>query len=113
MATVPEVETILHDCIRMLERVEPSYRSMLPSRRTIQATCPDLGLTYHAFWRDGQLSELHPGPADGRADIKVSVNSDDLVAIAEGELDASRAFATDRIRIQASMTDLLRLRAVL
>lgn len=113
MATVPEVESILHDCIRMLERVDPSYRGMLPSRRTIQATCPDLGLTYHAFWRNGELSELHQGPADGRADIRISVSSDDLVAISEGQLDVGRAYATDRIRIQASMTDLLRLRAVL
>lgn len=113
VATVPEVESVLHDCIRLLERVDPSYRSMLPSRRTIQATCPDLGLTYHAFWRDGQLSELHDGPAEGRADIRITVASDDLMAMAAGELDVGRAYATDRIRIQASMTDLLRLRAVL
>lgn len=113
MATVPEVESVLHDCIRMLERVDPSYRAMLPSRRTIQASCPDLGLTYHAFWRNGQLSELHEGPPDRRPDIRISVDSEDLLAMAEGELDFGRAFAQDRVRIQASMTDLLRLRAIL
>lgn len=113
MATVQEVESTLHDLIRRLERVEPSYRAMMPSRRTIQASCPDLDLTYHAFWRHGELTALEPGPAEGRPDIRISIDSEDLLAIAEGELDFGRAFATDRVRVQASMTDLLRLRAVL
>lgn len=113
MATVREVESTLHELIRLLERVDPSYRAMMPTRRVIQATCPDLGLTYHARWRNGELSPLETGPPERRADIRITVDSDDLMAIADGELDFARAYATDRVRIQASMTDLLRLRAVL
>lgn len=113
VATVEEVEATVHHLLQMLDRVDPSYRAMMPSRRTIQATCTDLDLTYHAKWRNGHLTEVVPGPADGRPDIRISLDSDDLVALAEGELDFGRAYATDRIRIQASMTDLLRLRALL
>lgn len=113
MASVPEVEATLHDLIRQLERIDPAYRGMLPSRRTIQAECPDVGLVYHAFWRHGKLSELHTGPPEKRADIRIRVDSDDLMSLAEQHLDFGRALQGGRIRIDASMTDLLRLRAVL
>ncbi len=112
MASEKQVEATILDLMRRLERVDPSYRSMLPSRRTIEAECPDLGLVYHAHWRNGRIGELHPGAAD-RADIRIEVGSEDLLALARGELDFSRAYATNRVRLDASMTDLLRLRAVL
>ena len=113
MASVEEVERILHELISRLERVDPSYRAMMPSRRTIQAECPDLGLVYHAFWRDGKLTELHEGEPDRRADIRVRVDSDDLLALVDQDAEFRRAVNDGRVRIDASMTDLLRLRAVL
>jgi hypothetical protein len=113
MATVEEVERTVHALMRRLERIDPNYRSMMPSRRTIQAECPDLGLVYHAHWRDGRLSELHPGKPERRADIRVRVDSDDLMALANEDAEFRRAVNDGRVRIDASMTDLLRLRAVL
>lgn len=113
VASAQEVEGVLRDLIGRLDQVDPAYRSMLPSRRTIQAECPDLGLVYHANWRTGTLSEVQAGPAERRPDIRIWVDSDDLVRLARGELDLGRAYATNRVRIQASMTDLLRLRAAL
>jgi predicted lipid carrier protein YhbT len=112
MASVEEVEQTLLDLIRRLERIDPGYRAMMPSRRTIQAECPDLGLTYHAFWTHGKLSDLQPG-AVARSDIRIRVDSEDLMALAEEELDFGRAYTDGRVRIQASMADLLRLRAVM
>jgi predicted lipid carrier protein YhbT len=113
VATAEEVEATLQGLIRRLEDVDPSYRAMLPSRRTIEAECPDLGLVYHALWRNGGLSEIEEGSAPRRPDIRLSVDSDDLLALANGRMDVGRAYADGRIRIQASMTDLLRLRAAL
>lgn len=113
MATVEEVEAILRDLAGRLDRIDPAYRALLPSRRTILARCPDLGVAYHASWRGGRLGELVAGEPDGRADIRVAVDSDDLVALYRGELPVARAIADDRLRLDASMTDLLRLRTVL
>jgi predicted lipid carrier protein YhbT len=113
MASVPEVEATLERLVRRLEGIDPAYRGMLPSRRTIQAECPDLELVYHAFWRRGRLCELRPGPAERRCDIRIRVDSDDLMALAREELDLGSALLQGRLRIDASMTDLLRLRAVL
>lgn len=95
-----------------LGTLDAGYRAMLPARRTIEANCTDLGLMYHATWRNGQLGDLVAGAAP-RAHIRIHVASTDLVLLADGTLPFRDAYATQRIRIDASMTDLLRLRAVL
>lgn len=85
---------------------------MLPSRRTIEAHCTDLGLMYHAHWQQGELSDLLHGAAD-RPHIRIHVDSSALIELADGTLPFRDAWADQRIRIEASMTDMLRLRAVL
>lgn len=112
MATPDEVEATLRRLMKRFERLEDPYRSMLPGRRTVEAVFHDIDRIYHASWRRGELSELHDGPAD-RADIRVTLTSDDLLAMADGQLRFRKAYATNRVRIEASMTDLLRLRSAL
>lgn len=112
MATFDQVETILIDLLRRLGQVDDSTRAMLPSRRIIEARCPDLDLVRYAEWRRGDLDLLDEAPIR-RPDIRISVHSDDLLRIASGELPFSRAVASNRLRLDASMADLIRLRAVL
>jgi hypothetical protein len=112
VATIEQVEATIMAFMGRLERIDPGFRAMMPTRRTIEAYCTDLGLIYHAYWRNGKLSELHDGPAD-RPDIRVSAHSDDLVLLSSGELNFRDAYTRQRVKIDASMTDLLRLRAVL
>ena len=95
-----------------LTTLDASQRAMLPARRTIEAICTDLGLMYHARWRFGQLGELVSGAAH-RPDIRIHVASTDLVRLADGTLPFRAAWAEQRVRVEASMGDLLRLRAVL
>lgn len=113
VATESEVESTIDALIRRFHDVQPHYRAMLPSRRTIEAECPDLDTVWHAHWRNGELSEVREGASERRPDIRIIVDSDDLVAMARGELDFGRAWSQDRVKLKASMTDLLRLRAVL
>jgi hypothetical protein len=112
MATLDQVDDILVGLLRKLGTVDDSTRALLPSRRTIEARCPDLDLVRYAEWRRGELELLEDEPTR-RPDIRLSVHSDDLLRIAAGELPFSRAVASNRLRIDASMPDLLRLRAVL
>ncbi|GGI04941.1 sterol-binding protein [Egicoccus halophilus] len=112
MATVEEVDAVLWQLLGRFGEVDEDLRALLPSRRTIEARCPDLDYVRHAEWRQGELFVLDEAPPR-RADIRISMVSDDLVAIANGELAFSRAYASNRVRLDASMTDLLRLRAVL
>lgn len=112
MAEVEEIERILDGVLGRLTDLDPNTRSMLPSRRTIEARCPDLDLVRHAEWRQGQLHLLDVAPSR-RPDIRISVRSDDIVRISEGDLTFGQAYLAGRVRIDASMSDLLRLRAAL
>lgn len=112
MATLEQVEEVLLELLGKLGRVDDTTRAMLPSRRLIEARCPDLDLVRYAEWRRGDLELLADDP-QRRPDIRLSVHSDDLLRIASGELPFSRAVASNRLRIDASMPDLLRLRAAL
>jgi hypothetical protein len=112
VATPEEVETTLRALMRRLKRIDRSYRAVLPPHRVVEAEFPDLDLVYHAVWEDGSISDLRPGPAH-RSDIRVVVGSDDFLALAAGALGFRHAYATSRVRLHASMTDLLRLRGLL
>ncbi len=113
MATPEEVEAIMLDLMRRFEKLEDGQRALLPSRRSIEAHCPDLDLTWHAMLRDGMVTSFDKGPAPGRWQIRVSVRSDDLLAMHHKTLQVREAYLSDRLQIRASMTDLLRLRAAL
>lgn len=112
MASVEEVERVLTELLQRFRDVDDSTRALLPSRRTIEARCPDLDLVRHAEWHSGHIVLMDDAP-ERRSDIRISVRSDDLLDIASGELPFGRAYATNKVRLDASMTDLLRLRAVL
>ncbi len=113
MASPEEVEAVMLDLMRRFEKLEDGQRALLPSRRTIEAHCPDLDLTWHAVLRDGMVTEFSAGPCPRRWQIRVSVRSDDLLAMHHQELQVRDAYLSDRLQIRASMTDLLRLRAAL
>lgn len=113
MASIAQVERTVADLIGRLDKLDSSSRSLLPSRRLIQTDCPDLELQWHALWEDRNLGAVTRGPAPGRPDIRIRVRSDDLLALAEQELEFRNAWQDGRIRIDASVTDLLRLRTAL
>jgi hypothetical protein len=111
LSTIDEVEAVLHAFVGRLRALDGSQRAVLPARRTIQAHCTDLGVMYHAHWRDGQFGDLTAGPAP-RADIRIEATAGDLVALGDGTLGFRDAWASQRVRVAAPLVDLLRLRAV-
>jgi hypothetical protein len=112
VATLQQVELVLEQLLHRLGDIDDSTRALLPSRRTIEARCPDLDIVRYADWRQGRVTLLDDAPPR-RCDIRISVRSDDLIAMSEGRLPVGRAYAESKLRLDASMTDLLRLRAVL
>ncbi len=113
MATPEQVEQVMLALVRRLEGLDDAQRAMLPSRRVVEAHCPDLDRTWHATLEHGRVTSFEEGPAPGRWQIRVSVRSDDLLAMAERKLDPRQAYLSDKLQVRASMTDLLRLRAAL
>jgi hypothetical protein len=59
------------------------------------------------------LTVLPDGPDIERADIRLTMTSDDLVALTGGELSFASAWATGRVKLEAGLRDMLRLRKLL
>ncbi len=59
------------------------------------------------------LNAIPDGPAVPRADIRLTMASDDLVALTDGRLSFGPAWATGRVKLEAGLRDLLRLRKLL
>ena len=62
------------------------------------------------------LTDITPRPVDRPApkpQVRITVTSDDLVAIAEERLSAKTSFLTRRVKVEASLGDMLRIRKLL
>jgi hypothetical protein len=64
----------------------------------------------------GAVHDLHVlphGPAVPKADIRLTMTSDDLIALTAGHVHFGQAWATGRVKLEAGLRDLLRLRKLL
>jgi predicted lipid carrier protein YhbT len=115
MASRTEVERKLSELIARLEASDEGARSLadtLSEPRILGVHVTDLDARYWAELRDGRMGPLEEG-APERADIQVRAPSDVLVDLIDGKGTLFSAYLAGRIRIDASMSDLLRLRRLL
>jgi len=112
VATLPEVETAVRAVVERLEDVDPEVRSRYAVDRTVSCRISDLGVVWSARLCDEGLCDVTTTTAD-RAQVRLTVSSNDLLALTEGRLALTTAWATGRLRVQASPFDLLRLRALM
>jgi hypothetical protein len=80
--------------------------------RSLSCTVPDLGVTFSGQLAGGHLRDITTEPAP-RAQIRLTASSDDLVALTTGELDFTPAWLSGRVKLEAGMRDLLKLRSML
>ncbi len=59
------------------------------------------------------LLAVPDGPEVPKADIRLTMTSDDLLALTDGRLSFGPAWATGRVRLEAGLRDMLRLRKIL
>lgn len=82
--------------------------------RTVSASVSDLGLLYNGHMHDGILDDITQVDADAApAQIRLTMSSDDLLALATGDLSLGSAWLAGRLKVQASFPDMLRLRTML
>jgi hypothetical protein len=112
MATKEACEAALLELAERLDRVPDSMKRRHAVERTISCHLPDLRTTYSGRLSDGVLCDIAEQPLPG-AQIRLTVSSDDLVAVTSGSLHFTSAWSSGRLRIEASMLDMLRLRAIL
>ncbi len=114
MATAEECRKALESLTGRLSEMDPEDRAAHLVDRVLSCRVSDLGITF--------LTELGPhgaGPVteatDGQpaAQVKFTTKSDDLIALAGDPGSIGRAWLTGRLKVEANIFDLLRLRKLL
>ncbi len=115
MASVHDCHAAMQLLAERLDAVDPDVRSRYAVSRTVSCYVPDLDVVFTASLGEPTVSDLRwdAGPDPGSAQIRLTAASDDLLALLEGRLAPPSAWATGRLRIEASVRDLLRLRTLL
>ena len=111
MASEAECEAALRGLVDALASLDPELRRKYVVDRTISCRISDLDVTWSAtLTDDGLIGMTTDAP---KAQVRLTVASDDLISLVDGKLAVPTAVATGRIRVQASPFDLLRLSAFL
>ena len=109
MATLEECRDALGRLSGALSGMDPAKRASAISERTVSAYLTDLDVMFNGRLDATGFHDITTDPAP-RAQLRLSMKSDDLVALADRELSFGQAWARGRLRVEASFGDLLRLR---
>jgi hypothetical protein len=113
MNSAEECREALQKLAGRLSELSPADREQYFGNRSISVTIPDLGVTYVTKLGSGDDPVHEALPGDPPADMRLTANSDEVVALAQQPMNIARSWMTGRIKIEASMKDLFRLRRLL
>jgi predicted lipid carrier protein YhbT len=117
VATVKQCRSALNRLAATLHDMDDETRSRHLPRRTVLCTIKDLGVSFTARVDEDGVHDIAQVTASSddlpTADVRVGVNSDDLVALADGKDDFLSAWLHGRLHVSAPMRDMLRLRTLL
>ena len=112
MATMEQCLTALEGILGDLA-AKPAAQGL---DRSLSCRLTDLGQVVRGRLARGSVRELRTEP-DGesldKADIRFTMTSDDLVALTAGRLSFGPAWASGRVKLEAGLRDMLRLRSLL
>ena len=116
MATVKQCRLALDGLAKSLDEVDPELRTKHVPTRSVLCRVTDLEVTFTArLDPDGvhDIKQLRKGSeATTDADVKLSLESDELIALAAGDEDFLTAWLRGRVHVSASVRDMLRLRSL-
>jgi putative sterol carrier protein len=111
MATLQECETAFDALAARLAAADPEARKKNSLDRTLSCTLTDLQVIFGARIKDGTLIEIHQAErADGQ--VKLAMSSDDLLKLVAGDLNLVSAWTSGRVKIDARVFDLIKLRSI-
>ncbi|MET9323795.1 SCP2 sterol-binding domain-containing protein [Streptomyces sp. NPDC003038] len=115
MATIQECREALDQLSGSLARAEGGVRGTAALDRSLSCHITDLDRTFTGRLQDGRIlvETLTPGPPAAKAEIRLAMAGDDLVAMVAGELKFAKAWASGRVSLEAGFRDLLRLKSLL
>lgn len=110
MASLDQCRVAIETLADRLAEAEDAQEKTLD--RTLSCFVSDLDVTFSGRLQEGHIRDVTTEPA-AKAQIRLTIKSDDLVALTEGDLSFGSAFTTGRLKIDASFFDLLKLRSLL
>ncbi|MFF9625789.1 sterol-binding protein [Streptomyces griseosporeus] len=115
MATIEECRAALDKLSDSMQRAQGDVRDAAALDRSVSCHITDLGVTFVGRMTDGRIrvDDTVQGPPPERAQIRLAMTGDDLVALVGGELHFARAWGSGRVKLEAGLRDLLRLRKLL
>ncbi|MER6997373.1 SCP2 sterol-binding domain-containing protein [Streptomyces sp. NPDC000410] len=115
MATTEECRSALDRLSDNLAQADGAVRSAAALDRSLSCHIRDLDVTFTGRLRAGRIEVLDTvaGPPPDKAEIRLAMAGDDLVAMVDGELNFAKAWASGRVRLEAGFRDLMRLRTLL
>ncbi|MFZ1653726.1 MAG: hypothetical protein WBB44_08490 [Candidatus Nanopelagicales bacterium] len=113
MASIEKCRGLVDELAAKLNATDPDTRRKHIPDRTVELTLLDLDTTFCGRLHQGALIDIEETTGDQKANIRLVMTSDDLVEMTDGNLKFAHAWATGRVRLDASIRDLLRLRSLL
>ena len=110
MTSAEECRLALQKLAGRLSELSPAERDQYFGNRTISVAISDLNVTYVSVLGAGNDPVREAAPGDPPADIRITAKSDEVISLAEQPMNIARAWMTGRVKIEASMKDLFRLR---
>ncbi|MER7701069.1 MULTISPECIES: SCP2 sterol-binding domain-containing protein [unclassified Streptomyces] len=115
MATMTECRSALDRLSDNLAAAEGDVRGAAALDRSLSCHIKDLDITFTGRLADGRIRvrDTVEGPPREKAEIRLAMTGDDLVALVDGDLNFGKAWASGRVRLEAGFRDLLKLRSLL
>ncbi|MEU0740529.1 SCP2 sterol-binding domain-containing protein [Streptomyces sp. NPDC006134] len=115
MATIEECRAALDTLSDNMQNAEGDVREAAALDRSVSCHITDLDVTFAGRLVDGRIrvDDTFPGPPRDKAQIRLSLAGDDLLALVDGELNFAKAWGSGRVKLEAGLRDLFRLRKLL
>ncbi|MFF2995635.1 SCP2 sterol-binding domain-containing protein [Streptomyces sp. NPDC057950] len=115
MATTEECRAALDKLSDNLAGAEGDVRSAAALDRSLSCRITDLDITFVGRLADGRIEVLDTvaGLPREKAQIRLTMSGDDLVAMVNGKLHFAKAWGSGRVKLEAGLLDLFRLRSLL
>lgn len=115
MATIEECRAALERLSGTMAHANGDVREAAALDRSVSCHVTDLGVTFVGRLAGGRIEvrDTVQGPPPERAQIRLAMTGEDLLALVGGELNFATAWGSGRVKLEASLVDLFRLRKLL
>ncbi|MFI7301456.1 sterol-binding protein [Streptomyces sp. NPDC050121] len=115
MATIEECRAALEKLSDSMGSAEGNVRAAAALDRSVSCRITDLDVTFVGRMAGGRIvvQDTLQGLPREKAEIRLTMTGDDLVALVAGELNFAKAWGSGRVKLEAGLRDLFQLRKLL